>query len=188
MAMGPCRMIDMAGVDVAAKVVLERKKEGTLPADKSYRVACQMLFELGRFGQKTNAGYYKYEGRNAVHDPEVDQVMARLAAQFGITRRSDISDQEILERCLYPLINEGARILEEGIAYRAGDIDIVWINGYGFPALKGGPMHSGSAIGLPQLAARLDHYAAQRGNTHGYWTVAQLLRDRASAGKPFGDA
>jgi 3-hydroxyacyl-CoA dehydrogenase len=188
MAMGPCRMIDMAGVDVAAKVVLERRKEGTLPADKSYRMACQMLFELGRYGQKTNAGYYKYEGRTAVHDPEVDQIMARLAEQFGITRRSDISDQEILERCLYPLINEGARILEEGIAYRPGDIDIVWLNGYGFPALKGGPMHSGSVIGLQELAARLDHYAAQRGNEHGYWTTAKLLRDLATAGRPFGDA
>ncbi|NJD33340.1 MAG: enoyl-CoA hydratase, partial [Betaproteobacteria bacterium] len=187
MAMGPCRMIDMAGVDVAAKVVLERRKEGTLPADPSYRMACQKLFELGRHGQKTSAGYYRYEGRTPVHDPEVGVIMAALAGQFGITRRSDISDEEIVERCLYPLINEGAKILEEGIAYRAGDIDIVWMNGYGFPALKGGPMHTANVIGLKQLAARLDHHARQRGNTHEYWTAAKLLRDHAAVGQQFGE-
>jgi len=188
MAMGPCRMIDMAGVDVAAKVVLERRSEGTLPADPSYRVACQKLFELGRFGQKTGAGYYKYDGRTPVHDPAVDAIMAELAAQYGIVRRSEISDQEIFERCLYPLINEGARILEEGIAYRAGDIDIVWLNGYGFPALKGGPMHAANVIGLEQIEGCLDHYATQRGNAHGYWSVARLLSDLAAAEREFGDA
>jgi 3-hydroxyacyl-CoA dehydrogenase len=188
MAMGPCRMIDLAGVDVAAKVVLERRKEGTLPADPAYRMTCQTLFELGRHGQKTSAGYYKYEGRTPVHDPEVGVVLAALAGKFGIKRRSDISDREIVERCLYPLINEGARILEEGIAYRAGDIDIVWINGYGFSALKGGPMHTANAIGLKELAVCLDRHAAERGNTHGYWTAAKLLRDLAVAGRRFGDA
>ncbi|NMF99948.2 3-hydroxyacyl-CoA dehydrogenase NAD-binding domain-containing protein [Aromatoleum toluolicum] len=188
MAMGPCRMIDMAGVDVAAKVVLERRKEGALPADPSYRTACQMLFELGRHGQKTAAGYYRYEGRTPVHDPEVDRVMEGLAAQYGIARRSDISDEEIVERCLYPLMNEGAKILEEGIAYRAGDIDIVWLNGYGFPALKGGPMHAANVIGLEQIVACLDHYADKRGNAFGYWTVAGLLGDLAAAERAFGDA
>lgn len=188
MAMGPCRMIDMAGVDVTAKVVFERAKEGTLPADPSYRVVCRKLFELGRHGQKTSAGYYKYDGRTPVHDPEVDAVMAALAKEYGIVRRSDISDQEIFERCMYSLINEGARILEEGIAYRAGDIDIVWLNGYGFPALKGGPMHTGNVVGLKQFKARLDHYAVQRGNQYGYWTAAKLLSDLAAAGRPFGDA
>jgi len=188
LAMGPCRMIDMAGVDVAAKVVLERRKEGSLPSDPAYRVACQMLFELGRHGQKTAAGYYRYEGRTPVHDAEVDRIMEELAKQYGIARRSDISDEEIVERCLYPLINEGARILEEGIAYRAGDIDIVWLNGYGFPALKGGPMHGADVIGLPRIKAALDRYAAQRGDTHGYWSVAKLLGDLAAKGKGFGDA
>jgi 3-hydroxyacyl-CoA dehydrogenase len=187
MAMGPCRMIDMAGIDVAAKIVLERRKEGTLPADPSYRVACQKLFEIGRHGQKAGAGYYKYDGRTPVHDPEVDFIMTALAGQFGIARRGDISDREIVERCLYPLINEGARILEEGIAYRAGDIDIVWINGYGFPALKGGPMHTADVIGLKQIVARLDHYAVQRGDAHGYWGAARLLSDLAAAGRQFDD-
>jgi 3-hydroxyacyl-CoA dehydrogenase len=188
MAMGPCRMIDMAGIDVAAKVVLERRKEGTLPADPSYRMACQKLFELGRHGQKTGAGYYKYEGRTPVHDPEVNGIMAALAKQFGIARRSDIGDEEIVERCLYPLINEGARILEEGIAYRAGDIDIVWLNGYGFPAVKGGPMHTANDIGIEQIETCLDHYAEQRGNAHGYWTPAELLSDLAAAEGHFGEA
>ena len=188
MAMGPCRMIDMAGVDVAAKVVLERRKEGALPADSSYRVACQMLFELGRHGQKTGAGYYRYEGRTPVHDAEVDRIMDGLAKQYGVPRRSDISDAEIVERCLYPLINEGAKILEEGIAYRAGDIDIVWLNGYGFPALRGGPMHTANVIGLEQIVACLDHYAGDRGNAYGYWTVAGLLGDLATAEREFGGA
>lgn len=188
MAMGPCRMIDMAGVDVAAKVVLERRKEGALPADPSYRVACQMLFELGRHGQKTGAGYYRYEGRTPVHDAEVDRLMGELARQYGIARRSDISDEEIVERCLYPLINEGAKILEEGIAYRAGDIDIVWLNGYGFPALKGGPMHAANVIGLEQIVACLDHYGETRGNFFGYWTVAGVLGELAASEREFGDA
>lgn len=167
MAMGPCRMIDMAGIDVAAKVVLERRKEGTLPADPSYRMACQKLFKLGRLGQKTGAGYYQYQGRTPVHDPEVDGILAALADQFGVSRRSDISDEEIVERCLYSLINEGASILEEGIAYRSGDIDIVWLNGYGYPAVKGGPMYSANVIGLIQIQARLEHYAARRGTITG---------------------
>lgn len=188
MAMGPCRMIDMAGADVAAKVVLERRKEGSLPADPGYRAACQMLFELGRHGQKTGAGYYRYEGRTPVHDAEVDRIMEGLAKQHGIARRSDISDEEIVQRCLYPLINEGAKILEEGIAYRAGDIDIVWLNGYGFPALKGGPMHAANVIGLEQIVACLNHYAGKRGNAFGYWTVAGLLGDLAAAERGFGNA
>lgn len=187
MAMGPCRMMDMAGIDVGAKVVAERGKDGKLPADPSYRAPCQKLAELGRHGQKTGAGYYKYDGRNPVHDPAVDQILAELAAQYGIARRTDISDEEIFERCFYPLINEGAKILEEGIAYRAGDIDIVWLNGYGFPAVKGGPMHTGNVIGLKKLEARLNAYAAQRGNVQGYWTPAKLLSDLANSDKQFGN-
>ena len=181
-------MIDMAGVDVAAKVVLERAKEGTLPPDPSYRVACRKLFELGRHGQKTAAGYYKYEGRTPVHDPEVDAIMEGLARQYGIARRSDISDQEIVERCLYSLIGEGARILEEGIAYRTGDIDIVWLNGNGYSALKGGPMHSADAIGLKEIEARLKHYAGRCGDAYGYWSVTGLLSDYAASGRKFGEA
>jgi 3-hydroxyacyl-CoA dehydrogenase len=189
MAMGPCRMMDMAGLDVGAKVLAERGKEGSLPSDPSYRMPCRKLAELGRHGQKTGAGYYRYDGRTPVNDPEVDRIMAELAASFGIARRSDISDEEIVERCLYPMINEGARILEEGIAYRAGDIDVVWLNGYGFPAVRGGPMHTANVVGPKHIEARLGHYAAQWGNRHGYWTPASLLsRLAASGGMCFGDA
>ena len=188
MAMGPCRMMDMAGIDVGAKVLGERAKEGTLPADPSYRMPCRTLAELGRHGQKTGAGYYRYDGRTPVHDPEVDRIMAELASRFGIVRRQEISDEEIFERCFYPLVNEGARILEEGIAYRAGDIDIVWLNGYGFPSVKGGPMHAADVIGLPRVVARLGHYAEQCKDRHDYWRAAALLNRLAAGGHRFADA
>lgn len=178
-AMGPSRMLDMAGVDVGAKVVIERGKAGDLPADPSYRVLVQKLFALGRHGQKTGAGYYRYEGRKPVTDPEVTEIAKALAAEHGITRRAAITQEEITERLLYPLINEGFKILEEGIAYRAGDIDVVWVAGYGFPDYRGGPMWMAETIGLDVIADRLAHYAATRGDEFGYWAPAQLLLERA---------
>jgi 3-hydroxyacyl-CoA dehydrogenase len=183
--MGPCRMIDMAGVDVAAKVVLERKKEGGLPPDPSYRRVVLGLHELGRHGQKTGAGYYRYDGRNALPDPAVDELGAALAKELGIRRRPDVTDAEIVERCLYPLINEGAKILEEGISYRPGDIDVVWINGYGFPDHKGGPMHLADRLGAAKIVKTLEHYASARGNPYGYWTPSKLLARVASEGLRF---
>ena len=180
MAMGPCRMLDMAGIDVGAKTVIEYGKAGGLPADDSYRAVVRRMFELGRFGQKTGAGYYRYDGRKPVDDPETARIAAELAAQHGIARRSDIGEQEIVERLLYPLINEGARILEEGIAYRPGDIDMVWTAGYGFPDHRGGPIHMADAIGLPVIAERLAHYAKTRGNPHGYWIASPLLASLAA--------
>lgn len=188
MAMGPCRMIDMAGIDVAAKVVLERRKAGTLGGDAAYRIVVQRLHELGRHGQKTSAGYYRYEGRLAVEDPDVEQICRELAAEHGIARRGDISDAEIVERCLYPLINEGARILEEGIAYRAGDIDVVWVLGYGFPAWRGGPIHMAEAIGASNIVRALQSYGSRFGNAHGYWTVAERLVQAAANGRPISDS
>ena len=178
MAMGPCRMIDMAGVDTAAKVVLERQKAGGLPDDASYRAVVRKLFELGRYGQKTAAGYYRYEGRTPIEDPVVLELCAELARIHGIVRR-DIADEEIVERLMLPLMSEGAKIVDEKIAYRPGDIDVVWIHGYGFPAYKGGPMHCAARIGADALAERLDAQAARFGNTHGYWTVDPLLIQRA---------
>lgn len=185
--MGPCRMLDLAGLDVAARVVDERGKAGGLPADPSYRAVVREMMALGRFGQKSGAGYYRYEGRAPVPDPEVGRICAGLAAQHGIVRRGDITDREIIERCLYPLINEGARILEEGIAYRPGDIDLVWVHGYGFPASRGGPLHVADAIGAAAIAERIDFYAATRGNQHGYWSKAALLDSLARDGGRFGD-
>jgi 3-hydroxyacyl-CoA dehydrogenase len=183
--MGPCRMIDMAGVDVAAKVVIERRKEGGLPPDPSYRRVVLTLHELGRHGQKTGSGFYRYDGRNAVPDPKVDEIGAALAKEYGVVRRGDITDAEIIERCLYPLINEGARILEEGIAYRSGDIDVVWISGYGFPDHKGGPMHLADALGAAKIVKTLEHYASKRGNKFGYWSVSNLLVRVAREGLRF---
>ncbi len=188
MAMGPCRMMDMAGVDVCAKVVIERGKEGTLPRDPHYRVVCSRLFDLGRYGQKTGRGFYAYEDRNPLPDPDVHAILAGLAAEHGIARRNAIGADEIVERCLYPLVNEGAKILDEGIAYRAGDIDVVWIAGYGFPTLKGGPMHYAGEVGLAGIHDRLLAYGKARGDPHGYWKPSVLLVRLAAANGKFADA
>jgi 3-hydroxyacyl-CoA dehydrogenase len=185
MAMGPCRMIDMAGVDVAAKVVLEQQKAGALPDDPAYRSVVQRLHELGRHGQKTGAGYYRYEGRAAVEDLEVAVICRELASRHGIAQRSDISDQEIVERCLYPLINEGARVLEQGVAQRASDIDVVWVQGYGFPAYKGGPMYMADELGAAEICGRMEVHGARLGNIHGYWDVSPLLARFAATGERF---
>ncbi len=185
--MGPCRMLDMAGLDVASKVVVENRKAGGLPPDPSYRAVVQRLHELGRFGQKTGAGYYRYEGRDAIPDPEVEGICAALAREHGVRRRSDIGADEIVERCLYPLVNEGARILEEGISYRPGDIDVVWVAGYGFPDHRGGPMHMADVVGPAKIAERLRHYAQARGDPFGYWARANLLTKLAAEGRRFSE-
>jgi 3-hydroxyacyl-CoA dehydrogenase len=182
MAMGPCRMLDMAGIDVGAKTVIERGKAGGLPPDPSYRVLVRKLFELGRFGQKNGAGYYRYDGRTPLPDPEVTRLCEGLADEHGIVRRADIKDAEIVERLLYPLINEGTLILEEGIAYRPGDIDIVWVAGYGFPDHRGGPLFMADQIGLKTIVERLGHYATLRGDSFGYWTASALLKNLATQG------
>ncbi len=188
MAMGPCRMLDMAGVDVGAKTVIERGKEGGLPADPAYRAVVRELFELGRFGQKTGVGYYRYEGRTPVPDPELTAICERLAARHGIRRRSEMEDAEVVERLLYPLINEGAAILAEGIAYRPGDIDVIWVAGYGFPDHRGGPMFMADSIGLAVIVERMAHYAKTRGNEYNYWTVSPLLADRAASGRRISES
>jgi 3-hydroxyacyl-CoA dehydrogenase len=188
MAMGPCRMLDMAGVDVGAKTVIERGKEGGSPDDPAYRAVVRELFELGRYGQKTGAGYYRYEGRSPLPDPELTSIRERLAARHGIAPRPGIEDSEIVERLLYPLINEGAAILAEGIAYRPGDIDVIWVAGYGFPDHRGGPMFMADDIGLPVIVERLAHYAKTRGNAYNYWTVSPLLADRAASGRRISES
>jgi 3-hydroxyacyl-CoA dehydrogenase len=175
LAMGPCRMLDMAGIDVGAKTVIEYAKAGGLPPDPRYRAVCQHMFAIGRHGQKTGKGYYRYEGRRAEADPEAVEIFADLARTHGVQRRDAIPEEEIVERLLYPLINEGMKILEEGIAYRPGDIDVVWTSGYGFPHQRGGPMFMAHEIGLAKIAERLRHYGAVHGNTFGYWDVAHQL-------------
>jgi 3-hydroxyacyl-CoA dehydrogenase len=181
--MGPFAMSDMAGLDVGYRVREERRKAGKVEPRESHWV--DRIVELGRHGQKTGAGIYRYQdGRTPLPDPEIERLIERCAREAGIERRA-IGDQEILERCLYPMVNEGAKILEEGIAARPLDIDIIWINGYGFPAYRGGPMFWADQIGLRNIVAAYRRYA-ERFGAH-YWTPAPLLERLANAGKGFYD-
>lgn len=182
MAMGPCRMLDMAGVDVGARTVIEWIKSGQGPQDPAYRVLCRTMFDTGAHGQKTGQGYYRYEGRQALANPQTEALAARLGAEHGIARRSH-SKAEIFERLLFPMVNEAAAILAEGIAARPGDIDVVWTAGYGFPVWRGGPLFMADEIGLARIVDRMDSYASSLGNAHGYWTVTPSLRDLAARGQ-----
>ncbi|MER1968527.1 3-hydroxyacyl-CoA dehydrogenase NAD-binding domain-containing protein [Castellaniella sp. GW247-6E4] len=174
LAMGPCRMLDLAGVDVAAKVVLARQASGHLPPDPAYRVVVQTLHDLGRHGQKTGTGFYRYEDGRRTDAPELPAIMAQLAHAHGIRQRPDIGAEEIVDRCLLPLMMEGYRILEEGIAARSGDIDTVWLNGYGFPAWRGGPMFYARTLGRDELIRRMETYARTLGNAFAYWDVPRI--------------
>lgn len=152
--MGPFEMGDMAGLDIGWR---NRKAEGrTAPT-------ADALCEAGRFGQKTGAGYYAYDGRERLDDPEVEHLILDVSSRLGVSRR-EISDREILERLLFPMINEGARILDEGIAERAGDIDVIWAKGYNWPAYRGGPMWYAGHVGIGYVADRLRFYAEQTGD------------------------
>jgi 3-hydroxyacyl-CoA dehydrogenase len=186
--MGPMAMGDLAGLDVSAKVRDERRRAGSLPADERYGLISDTLVEMGRFGQKTGAGTYLYEAGSGspTPDPEVEALIRREAARLGIEQR-DISNDEIISRCLYPMINEGARILEEGIALRASDIDIVWINGYGFPPYRGGPMFYADSIGLKTVYDKICAYRDSLGDEFGYWEPAPLLERLAKENGRFAD-
>ncbi len=143
-----------------------------------------MLCEMDRRGQKNGRGFYDYdESRKATPSPEVEKVILDFARKRGIERRK-ISDQEILERCIYPMINEGAKILDEGIALRASDIDIVWITGYGWPVYRGGPMHYAEALGLDHVLERLRAYQAIHGDA---FKPSSLLEKLASSRKGFDE-
>ncbi len=182
MAMGPCAMADLAGLDVSWR---KRKADAHLrDPSKRYSAVADRLCERGRFGQKTGAGYYRYEAgsRAPIPDPEVEALIAALAEEQGIARR-EIGADEIVARCLYPLVNEGARILDEGIALRASDIDIVWINGYAFPAWRGGVMHWADRVGLDTIHEAIERF----GTEHDFWEPAPLLSRLAAEGRGFGD-
>lgn len=172
MAMGPLAMGDLAGLDVGYKA---RQARRDLPDDpRLYRMG-NVLVEKGRHGQKTGAGFYKYDPdtRARLNDPEVEEMIRREAAELGVEGRN-ISDQEIIERCLYPLINEGALILEEGIAQRPGDIDVVYVYGYAFPAARGGPMFYADQVGLKQVYEKICEFRDRYGAD--YWQPAPLLK------------
>jgi len=174
--MGPFAMGDLAGLDVGWRI---RKGKGlTSPvADR--------LCELGRFGQKTGAGYYHYVGndRTPIPDPEVEKIILEVAKAQSIARRA-ISDAEILERLLYPMVNEGAKILDEKLAIRASDIDVIWVYGYGWPVYRGGPMFWADSIGLKVIRDRMREFQRQHGDA---WQPAARLARLADAGKGFLD-
>ena len=182
MAMGPSRMLDMAGVDVGARTVIEWIASGAGPRDPSYRAVCRAMFEAGRLGQKTGSGYYLYEGRRALPNPEHAALATALASDHAVERRTDIPKQEIFERLFFPMVNEAALILEEGIAYRGSDIDVVWIAGYGFPRWRGGPLFMADEIGLRRVVERMDHYASRSDKDRDNWAVSALLRRLAESG------
>jgi 3-hydroxyacyl-CoA dehydrogenase len=184
MAMGPLAVMDLAGLDIG----WSKRKDagGGQAADDRGAYVSNRLCEMGRFGQKTRRGYYIYEdgSRRPVPDPEVDQLAVDAAAHFGLEHR-DFNDQEILERCLYPLINIGADILHEGHALRASDIDLVYINGYGYPVWRGGPMHWAGTVGLKTVYDKVCAYHDKLGFEH--WKPSQLLKKLAEEGKTFED-
>ena len=183
MAMGPVAMSDLAGLDIGYKA---RENRHDIPDDpKPYGVA-DMLVEMGRLGQKTGGGFYKYDEktRARISDPDVQEMIKAQATKLGIQQR-EFSDQEILERCLYPLINEGALILEEGIAQRPSDIDVVYVFGYAFPAAKGGPMHYADRVGLKNVYEKICEFRDREGDL--YWKPAPLLEKLAKEGKTFAE-
>jgi 3-hydroxyacyl-CoA dehydrogenase len=176
--MGPFAMGDLAGLDVGWRI---RKGRGvTSPvADR--------ICEMGRFGQKTGAGYFRYEkgDRTPIPDAGVDKIIADVATSMGIIRRP-IDDAEILQRLLYPMVNEGAKILDEGIAIRASDIDVIWVYGYGWPVYRGGPMFWADSLGLKSLRDRMLEFQKNTGDA--FWAPAPLLSKLADQGKTFTGA
>ncbi|MGI9252024.1 MAG: 3-hydroxyacyl-CoA dehydrogenase NAD-binding domain-containing protein [Pseudohongiellaceae bacterium] len=183
MAMGPLAMSDLAGLDVGYKA---RESRGDLSGDPvRYRMGT-VLVEIGRHGQKTGAGFYKYDAKTRARqaDPEIEALIKEEAAKLGIEQRQ-FTAEEIIERCLYPLINEGAKILEEGIAQRASDIDVVYVYGYAFPPAKGGPMFYADQIGLKKIYDRLCEFRNNSGEEH--WQPAPLLETLANKGGSFAE-
>jgi 3-hydroxyacyl-CoA dehydrogenase len=173
--MGPFAMADLAGLDVGWRM---RKAQGlTAPI-------ADQLCERGRYGQKTGRGFYLYDpgSRTPKPDPELEQLIVNTAAERGVARRA-LGKDEILQRLLFPMINEGARILREGIAKRPGDIDVIWVYGYGFPVYRGGPMYYADSVGLGYIRDRLAAFARTTGDER--HRPAPLLEELAAAGQGF---
>ena len=182
MAMGPLATGDLAGLDVGWRIRKEYRHLEKPGIRQPF--AEDRLCELGRYGQKTGAGWYKYDDqRRATPDPVVADLVRKWVEEAGVVQRQ-ISAREITDRCLYALANEGARILEEGYALRASDIDIIYLNGYGFPAHRGGPMWYADTVGLKQVYERVCEFHKQHGEN---WRPAPLLKELAEQGKTFSD-
>ena len=186
MPVGPYGMQDIAGVDVGARIRQYLASIGKTRAEGPQSEVPDRLYALGRYGQKTGAGWYRYEAgsRNRVPDPLIDELAAEAAARRGITRRT-IADDEILARVMTALANEGARVLEDGFALRAGDIDVIYCHGFGFPRHRGGPMFYADTIGLPTVLRRVQQYREQFGD---HWQPAPLLGRLAAEGRGFHDS
>lgn len=182
LAMGPFRMGDMAGLDIGWAV---RKRRAAAHPGTQPRTIADAICEAGRFGQKTGMGWYRYEAgsRTAIPDPAAEAIIGQFRREHGITPR-EIGDEEIVERCIYALVNEGARILEDGIAARASDIDVVYLSGYGFPRYRGGPMQYADTVGLANVVRTLQRFAAQPGAAAS-WQPAPLLARLAADGRTF---
>jgi 3-hydroxyacyl-CoA dehydrogenase len=180
-AMGPFRMGDLAGNDIGWYI---RKRRYVEKPEVTYSKTADLLCEMGRFGQKTSAGWYDYKpgDRKPYPSQGVNDMIIKHSADLGVERRK-ISDEEIVQRLMFALINEGAYILEEGIALRASDIDMVYLTGYGFPLHRGGPMFYADTVGLPNVAMAIEKFAGAR---HGEaWKIAPLLARLAAEGKTF---
>jgi 3-hydroxyacyl-CoA dehydrogenase len=183
LAMGPFAMGDMAGLDVGWRI--RKQHAASRPNDRRYSHLADQICEKGRYGQKTNAGWYRYEkgSRTPLPDPDIEQMVLAESRRLGIARQP-IADAEIVKRTIYALVNEGAKLLEEGIALRPGDIDVIYIAGYGFPAWRGGPMCYADSVGLDQVYADVKRFH----ETHGFWwRPTRLLEKLAREGKRFAD-
>ncbi len=181
--MGPFAVSDLAGLDIGWR---SRREHRAAEDERRYSGTIgDRLCERGCFGQKTGSGYYRYEAgsRAPIPSSEVEAIIKEVSADLGIERRA-VDDEEILSRCIYPLINEGANVLDEGIALRAGDIDIVWLNGYGFPAHRGGPMHYADRVGIETIHRGVRRYHALHG---AWWEPSPLLERMAKEGTTFAE-
>ena len=184
--MGPFRVSDLAGNDVGWYI---RKRRYVERPSFVYSRIADRICELGRFGQKTGSGWYRYEAgkRDAIPDPVVEELILAYSKELGLARRG-ISDEEIVERSVWALVNEGAKILEEGIAQRASDIDMVYLTGYGFPLFRGGPMHYADEVGLYNVARAMRRLARNPHGDPAFWKPAPLVEKLAAEGGTFAAA
>jgi len=184
MPMGPFTMGDLAGLDVGWRA--RQDNPDLFPIDESLPKIVDKLVEQERFGQKTGKGYYIYdpETREKIADPDVEAMIKEESTAAGIEQR-DVADEEIVQMAIFAAINEGARVLEEGIAYRPCDIDMIWINGYGFPSYRGGPMFYADLIGVDKVHAAVESYRQKYGDTN--WKYSRLLENIAKAGGKFAN-
>ena len=181
--MGPYQMADLTGLDVSWRV--RKAQAPTRPAHLRYSPIADRICEMGRYGQKTGAGWYRYEegSRVPIPDPTIHDLIVRVSEELAVARRA-VADDEIVPRCLYPLVNEGAKILDEGLALRASDIDVIWMHGYGFPRYRGGPMFWADLVGLRTVYDTMSRLHDE----HGEWLKpAPLLKRLAEEGKGFRD-